>query len=128
MVRGISGVWLIIILVAAGGCTAPRQIGTPPAPPAPPAKPAAPRVLAPAVRQGDAARLEQEVQGRIRETERLAAGLDPARLTPDQKATVATVRSFLDRARESLARQDLAGASNLAEKAHALAAELSRQR
>ncbi len=119
-------IWLgIIVVLAAGGCATLRDWTAPPAsPPAPPA----PRVLTPAVRQGDAGRLEREVQARIQETERLADGLDRANLTPDQQATASTVRSFLARAKQSLARQDLAGASNLAEKAHALAKELARQR
>ncbi len=126
MGRKFIGTWLAIVLLAAGGCAALRERTAPPSAPSKPTT--APRVLTPGVKQGEAARLEREVQSRIQETERLADTFDRAKLTPDQEATASTIRSFLERAKQSLARQDLAGASNLAEKAHALAEELARQR
>jgi hypothetical protein len=113
-----------------------RKEATPPparpSPPAPSSPPAAPKekapaaVLSPQVGAQDAERLKRESGARIEETEQLLQQIDQNRLTKNQQDTYTTIQSFLADARQALAAQDYLRASNLADKAHALAEEMSR--
>ncbi len=127
---------------------APRPAPTPPssrtpAPaPAPPPAPAAPKeeappaatprervqppVLSPKVSAEDVERMKLQSSTRIQQTEEIIKPIDQARLTKNQQDTYATIQSFLAGAREALTAQDYLRASNLADKAHVLAEELSR--
>lgn len=130
MLRGSLPAGIALVGLMTGGCTALDALLTPPPPsPPPPAREApAPRVLTPAVQGGDAGELQRAIQGKIQDAERLAARLDSRTLSRDQQDTLATVRSFIERAKEGLTRQDYPAASTLADKALILAEELARQR
>ncbi len=71
-------------------------------------------------------RLKQESTSRILQTEEMIKPIDQTRLTKNQQETYATIQSFLNGAKQALAAQDYLRASNLADKAHALAEEISR--
>lgn len=94
-------------------------------PPAAPKEKAPPAVLSPQVGAQDAERLKREPGARIEETEQLLQQIDQERLTKNQQDTYTTIQSFLVSARQALVAQDYLRASNLADKAHALAEEMS---
>jgi hypothetical protein len=109
--------------------TPPSARPSPPAAPAPPAAPKEkppPAVLSPQVGEQDAERLMRESSTSIEETEQLLQQIDPRRLTKNQQDTYTTIQSFLVSARQALVAKDYLRASNLADKAHALAVEMSQ--
>jgi hypothetical protein len=96
-----------------------------------PSKPALegpPPLLVPAIADEHKARLEREVASRIRQTERLVAGVNQRLLTTQQSETFLTIQSFLAKAKEALDQRDVPRALNLAEKAQALAEDLPSDR
>jgi hypothetical protein len=98
-------------------------------PEAPPTKKepeTAPPVLAPQVGKGDEEQSKRTAGSRIQRTEQLIGQLGGKKLTNDQREQLLTVQNLLGSAKEALAAQDLAKASNLAEKARILAEELSQ--
>ncbi len=108
--------------------TPPPARPSPPAPSSSPAVPkekAPPAVLSPQVGAQDAERLKRESGARIEETEQLLQQIDQKLLTKNQQDTYTTIQSFLAGARQALAAQDFLRASNLADKAHVLAEEMS---
>jgi hypothetical protein len=74
----------------------------------------------------DAERLKQESTSRIQQTEEIIKPIDQTRLPRNQQDTYATIQSFLNDAKQALVAQDYLRASNLANKAHVLAEEMSR--
>ncbi len=127
----------------------PKEVTPPPAPPkeatppSPPPKeatppPVAPKetvapkektptpVLSPQVGAQDAERMKRESASRIEATEQLLQQIDQKRLNKNQQETYTTIQSFLVSARQALVAQDYLRASNLADKAQVLAADLSR--
>lgn len=128
-VQTIGGLCLAIGLVAAG-CADLRALVSP-SPSRPPAAPPTkresgpPPMLAPQVGKGDEERLRRESEGRIQRTEQILGGIDPQRLGTDDREAMATIRSFLAKAKDALASRDLLRASTLAEKAQILADDLS---
>jgi hypothetical protein len=105
---------------------------TPPArkePEAPPMKKGsetAPPVLAPQVGKGAEEQAKRATSARIQRTEQIIGQLEGKKLTNDQREQFLTVQNLLGSAKEALAAQDLAKASNLSEKARILAEELSQ--
>jgi outer membrane biosynthesis protein TonB len=98
-------------------------------PEAPPTKKepeTAPPVLAPQVGKGDEEQSKRTAGSRIQRTEELIRLLEGKKLTHDQREQLLTVQNLLGSAKEALAAQDLAKASNLAEKARILAEELTQ--
>ncbi len=111
--------------------TAPKETpppavapATPPVPP--PKEKTQPPVLSPQVGTDDVQRLKQESTSRIQQTEEMIRPIDQTRLTKNQQETYAIIQSFLNGAKQALVAQDYLRASNLADKAHALAEEISR--
>ena len=123
---------------------APSSTRTPPAPaptpapppvappkeeapaPAPPRERVQPPVLSPKAGAEDTERMKQQSATRIQQTEEIMKPIDQARLSKSQQETYTTIQSFLTDARHALTTQDFLRASNLADKAHVLAEELSR--
>jgi hypothetical protein len=95
-------------------------------PPAKKAPETTPPVLAPQVGKGDEEQAKRATSSRIQRAEQVVAQLDGKKLTNDQREQLLTVQNLLGSAKEALAAQDLAKASNLSEKARILAEELSK--
>lgn len=110
--------------------TAPRPRPATEAPPPvkegpPPADAAAPpAVLSPQLSAAEEHRFRQLATKRIEDTERIVQRVDRERLTANQKETLATIQTFLARARGALVANNVEAASNLADKARVLADEL----
>jgi hypothetical protein len=85
-----------------------------------------PPVLAPQVGKGDEEQLKRTASSRIQRAEQLIGQLDSKKLTGDQQERLLTVQNLLGNARDALGAQDLAKASNLADKARILAEELAQ--
>ncbi len=138
----LNGPVLALALSVAAGCTSVRTSSVPPSAPAPtpapaipaparPAPPAPPRketppVLAPQVSGEEESRLSREATTRIQATEKAVGQLDPKRLNQAQQETLATIQDFLAKAREAMTARDMQRAFTLADKALALANDLSR--
>ncbi len=108
---------------------APAPVPAPPkeeAPPAAPQEKVPPPVLSPKAGAEDTERMKQASVTKIQQTEDIIKLIDQARLNKGQQDTYATVQSFLADARKALTAQDYLRASNLADKAHVLAEDLSR--
>jgi fibronectin type 3 domain-containing protein len=86
----------------------------------------APPILAPQVGKSDEEQAKRATSTRIQRAEQAIAQLEGKKLTSDQREQLLTVQNLLGSAKEALAAQDLAKASNLAEKARILAEELSK--
>jgi len=71
-------------------------------------------------------RLTREARGRIEDTEKVVSRIDPGRLARAQQETLATIEDFLAKARAALTARDVQRALTLADKALALAHDLSR--
>lgn len=98
-------------------------------PEAPPAKKepeTPPPVLAPQVGKEGQEQLRRTATSRIQRTEQLIGQLEGKKLTNDQHEQLLTVQSLLGNAKEALVAQDLAKASNLADKARILVEELAQ--
>jgi hypothetical protein len=98
-------------------------------PEAPPAKKepeTPPPVLAPQVGKEGQEQLRRMATSRIQRTEQLIGQLEGKKLSNDQHEQLLTVQSLLGNAKEALVAQDLAKASNLADKARILVEELSQ--
>ena len=121
-----SALGLVAALIA--GCAS----APPPARPAPPkavpqpapARP--PAVLSPHATPEEERRLTRLTNENIASAEQLLKRIDGRRLSTEQRDTAQTVRSFIAKAREALAANDLGRASTLADKARVLADELAR--
>jgi len=100
----------------------------PPAPPPilPPAPPPAPPKLAPQLSQPEEERLRRDATARIDAAERIVKQIAERRLGADQQETLSTIQSFVAKARQALATQDLQQAFTLADKAEVLAQDLLR--
>jgi ABC-type uncharacterized transport system YnjBCD ATPase subunit len=83
-------------------------------------------VLAPQVSGEEESRLSREAASRIDAAEKLVRQLDPGRLSQGQQETLATIRDFLAKARDAMTARDVQRAFTLADKALALANDLSR--
>jgi hypothetical protein len=108
---------------------------TPPPPPARPAPPRAvpsspaprpPAVLSPQTLPEEERRLTRLTNENLASAEQLLKQLDGRRLSMEQRETALTAGSFIAKAREALAANDLTRASTLADKARVLADELAR--
>lgn len=137
MRRGRLAVVTLSLLAVFAGCARLQAIGRPAAPvPAPsppaPAKPASPKpappppVIAPLLSQPEEERLRRDATGRIDNAEKIVKQIADRRLGADQQETLSTIQSFLVKARQALATQELQQAFTLADKADALAQELMR--
>jgi hypothetical protein len=132
----------VIGLLALAGCADLREFinPTPPRPaasslpkPEPDATPIPPRkreappppLLAPQVGKGDETRLRRETEARIQQTEQKLGEIDPQRLGVEDRETLATIRSFLVKAKDALSSRDFLRAASLSEKAQVLANDLS---
>ncbi|MBI2526604.1 MAG: hypothetical protein HYY95_07855 [Candidatus Rokubacteria bacterium] len=71
-------------------------------------------------------RLSREARSRIEATEKAVSQLDQAKLGQGQRETLDTIQDFLAKAREAMAARDVQRAFTLADKAQALAKDLSR--
>jgi hypothetical protein len=110
------------------GCASPPPAARP-APPKTvptPAPPRPPAVLSPHATPEEERRLTGLTNENIASAEQLLKRLDGRRLSTEQRDTAQTVRSFIAKAREALAANDLGRASTLADKARVLADELAR--
>ncbi len=108
---------------------APAPAPAPPkeeAPPAAPQEKVPPPVLSPKVGAEDTERMKQASVTKIQQTEDIIKLIDQARLNKGQHDTYTTIQSFLTDAKKALTAQDYLRASNLADKAHVLAEDLSR--
>jgi len=111
---------------------APAPPAPSPAPPAPAPAPLAPApappppVISPQLTRPEEDRLRRDATARIDSTERLVKQVADRKLGADQQETLSTVQSFLVKAKNALATQDLQQAFTLADKAEALAQELVR--
>ena len=137
MRRGRLAVVTLYLLAVLAGCARLQAIGRPAAPfPAPsppaPAKPASPKpspptpVIAPLLSQPEEERLRRDATMRIDNAEKIVKQIADRRLGAGQQETLATIQSFLVKARQALATQELQQAFTLAAKADALAQELMR--
>ncbi len=110
---------------------APPPPTPPPAAPPVPSRPApqrqeTPPVLAPQVSGEEETRLSREARSRIEATQKVVGQLDQTKLGQGQRETLATIHDFLAKAREAMAARDVQRAFTLADKALALANDLSR--
>ena len=137
MRRGRLAVVTLYLLAVFTGCARLQAIGRPAAPvPAPsppaPAKPASPKpappppVIAPLLSQPEEERLRRDATMRIDNAEKIVKQIADRRLGAGQQETLSTIQSFLVKARQALATQELQQAFTLADKADALAQELMR--
>jgi len=103
---------------------APAKV-TPPVAPVPPPPSPSPK-LAPQLSPPEEERLRRDATARIDATERIIRQVADRRLGTNQQETLATIQSFVDKARQALGAQDLQQAFTLADKAEALAQDLLR--
>ena len=122
----------LCLLAVLAGCARPQAIGRP-APFAPaPAKPASPKpappapLISPLLSQPEEERLRRDATVRIDNAAKIVKQISDRRLGADQQETLSTIQSFLVKARQALATQELQQAFTLADKADALAQELIR--
>ena len=132
MLRGRLAALMLFLLAVLGGCARPQAIGRPAPPPPAPAKPASPKpappppVISPLLSHPEEERLRHKATVRIDNAERVIKQIADRRLGADQQETLSTIQSFLVKARQALATQELQQAFALADKADALAQELMR--
>ena len=122
-------VWIGLLLIASGCASTPPVTAKRPAAPKtvpPPAPPRPPAVISPQASPEEERRLTRLATGNIESAEQRLQQLDERRLSAEDHDTAQTIRSFITKAREALAANDLARASTLADKARVLADELAR--
>jgi hypothetical protein len=123
---GGAQLWLGVLLAVAG--CAPAKPAAPPRPAVPKAVPPAarpPAVISPQTSPEEERRLAQLATTNIESAEQRLKQLGDRRLSAEQQDTAQTIRSFIAKAREALATNDLARASTLSDKARVLAEELA---
>lgn len=127
---------LALALVATAGCTSVRSASVPPPAPTPAPPPASPRpapprkepppVLAPQVSGEEEQRLSGDARSRIEAAEKVVGQLDQQKLARRHQEMLATIQDFLAKAKDAMAARDVQRAFTLADKALALANDLSR--
>jgi hypothetical protein len=84
-------------------------------------------VLSPVLSAADEQRLRADTQQRLDGAELRLRQIDPSKLASAQQDSLLTVQSFIDKAREALQAKDIQRAFTLADKAYALADELTKR-
>jgi hypothetical protein len=113
--------FLIFLAIIIAGCAKSKAVEVPPPPT--PASPS--RKLSPQVGREEEEQLREEARAKIAGAEQMVQRINQKTLAKDQQDILATIHSFLAKAREALAIKDFSRASNLANKALILAQELS---
>ena len=121
-----SALGFVAALIAGCASAPPPARPAPPKSVPPPAPPRPPAVLSPQATPEEERRLTRLTNENIASAEQLLKRFDGRRLSTEQRDTAQTVRSFIAKAREALAANDLGRASTFADKARVLAGELAR--